>query len=143
MDTTELAERLRVVLEEGPALRLALLFGSGARGTLRRDSDVDVAILVREPAMTLGEGLALQACLSRAVGREVDLVRLDRANPLLRWRIAREGVALLANPPFELPRFRAQAAIEHADMLPQLRHAQEIVRRRLAEGAKAKPGAEA
>ncbi|MFW5876396.1 MAG: type VII toxin-antitoxin system MntA family adenylyltransferase antitoxin [Myxococcota bacterium] len=139
---SELLERLRRVLGEGPPLRLALLFGSATRGTLRPESDVDVAVLPADAALTLADELALQARLSKAAQREVDLVRLDRASSLLRWRVAREGVELVANPPFELSRFRAAAAIEHADMLPQLQHAQEIVRRRLVEGKGRTPGAE-
>lgn len=137
-----LMARLRRVLEEGPALRLAVLFGSAARGALRADSDVDVAIVPVDPELALSDELALQARLSKAAERDVDLVRLDRASSLLRWRVAREGVGLWADPPFELPRFRARAAIEHADMLPQLQRAQELVRRRLAEGKAATPRAD-
>lgn len=142
MEVSELIERLQRVLDAGPPLRLALLFGSAARGALRPDSDIDVAVLPADPALTLADELALQARLSKASQREVDLVRLDRASSLLRWRIAREGVGLWAHPPFELPRFRAAAAIEHADMLPQLQHAQELVRRRLAAGDESTPGAD-
>jgi uncharacterized protein len=142
MEVSELMGRLQRVLGSGPPLRLALLFGSAARGALRPDSDVDVAVLPADPDLTLADELALQARLSKAAQREVDLVRLDRASSLLRWRIAREGLTLVADPPREVPRFQAAAAIEHADMLPQLQHAQELVRRRLAEGKVPTPGAE-
>ncbi|MBA2320945.1 MAG: nucleotidyltransferase domain-containing protein, partial [Deltaproteobacteria bacterium] len=44
----ELEQQLRPVLDGAP-LRLAILFGSTARGTARPDSDVDIGILSVDP----------------------------------------------------------------------------------------------
>ena len=45
MPTMEaMPERLRAVLAGHPGVRLAYVFGSAARGALRADSDVDVAV---------------------------------------------------------------------------------------------------
>jgi predicted nucleotidyltransferase len=110
-------------LQPASTLRLAVLFGSGARGALRPDSDVDVGIVPRDPAMPLHEELALQARVGTAVGREVHLVRLDCADVVLRWEAARGGVILLAEPATEGTRFLAHSAIDHADMAPALERA--------------------
>lgn len=126
---------VRTVLQ-GHAVRLAVLFGSAARGTMRDDSDVDVGILPVDASMSLQTELALQASLGRALGRPVDLVRLDRADVLTRWRVAREGAPILAEPPREWPRFVARAGIEHADFAPLYARAAETYRRRLASGVK-------
>jgi predicted nucleotidyltransferase len=48
-----LLAQLEGALRAGPPLRLALLFGSVARGTQRADSDVDVAILPAAPELSL------------------------------------------------------------------------------------------
>jgi predicted nucleotidyltransferase len=117
---------------QGRGLRLAVLFGSAARDELRADSDVDVGILPRDPDLPLRDELELQAELERALGRTVDLVRLDRASTLLRWRAAREGISLLAEPAREWPRFVARAGIEHADFAPLYARTAELYRRRLA-----------
>lgn len=69
---SQLREKLRQALAGMSIVRMALLFGSRARGTARVDSDVDVA--VQAPA---SEGLAIAAVLSAACGREVDVVTLD------------------------------------------------------------------
>jgi predicted nucleotidyltransferase len=129
----ELIARLQEVLQDGPDLRLALLFGSFARNPATPGSDVDLAVLPVNAELSLADELALQARLSAVVGREVDLVRLDRCAPGLRWRIANEGVPLLASPPHSLPRFRARAGIEHAEFEPQRRRASELFLRRLRE----------
>lgn len=112
-------------------MRLAILFGSFARSEPRPDSDVDIAIVPVDPDLPLAVELDLQVSLERACGRSVDLVRLDRASTLLRFRIAREGVALLADP-HEHSRFVAAAAAEHADFAPALAIASERFRRHIA-----------
>jgi predicted nucleotidyltransferase len=104
---------IRQALLDGPPLRLAILFGSRARGTARPDSDVDIAVLPVDPALSLHDEGRLTATLERAAGAPVDLVRLDHAPLALRWRIARDGIVLLSNPPETAPRFLARTGIEH------------------------------
>ena len=133
MSRDSLVHALRAVLTTHP-LRLAVLFGSAARDAMRADSDVDVGILARDPEMSLADELALQAALERATSRTVDLVRLEEASILLRWRIAREGVAILADPPYEWTRFVARAGIDHADFAPLYARTAEAFRRKVAAG---------
>lgn len=65
----------------------AYLFGSRARGTHRRDSDVDIAILG-----TGQQESVLAPLLCEALGTDdIDLVRLDQAPPVLAYRIISEG----------------------------------------------------
>jgi predicted nucleotidyltransferase len=74
-----LRARLQAALRSFPRVRLALLFGSFARGAAGPDSDVDIAIAA--PGVDL---LAVAAELSAACDREVDLVSLaDPGIPLL------------------------------------------------------------
>ncbi|MBI2216966.1 MAG: nucleotidyltransferase domain-containing protein [Candidatus Rokubacteria bacterium] len=132
-DARPIVEVLRDVLRDGPPVRLAILFGSRAGEAARHDSDVDVGIIPRDPDLPLAAELGLQARCERACGHTVDLVRLDRASSLLRWEAARNAVVIVANPPHELPRFLAGAALEHAELMETLGDAPERYRRRLAE----------
>jgi predicted nucleotidyltransferase len=116
-------------LSVGPPLRLAVWFGSGARGELRPDSDLDVAV-VPEGELSLHEEVVLQRRLEVATGRDVDLVRLDRADTLLRHRVARDG-RLLVEKAGELTRFRARALSEWFDFAPTYERAARCFRRRL------------
>lgn len=134
-DRDQTLANVREVLRAGPPLRLAILFGSFARGEERPDSDLDVAILPADSALALNAELDLQAALERACGRAVDLVRLDHASTLLRFRAAREGVLLSAEPAAEHSRFLAAAAAEHADFAPAFAVASERFRRALAARA--------
>jgi predicted nucleotidyltransferase len=126
-----LIDVLRTALAGGPPLRLALLFGSTARGRARPDSDVDLAILPVDREMPLRAELDLQATLERACGRTVHLVRLDQAGTLLKWEAARCGVPVVARSPTDHVRFVAAAALEHAEVGPALARAGAVFRDRL------------
>jgi predicted nucleotidyltransferase len=139
MDRDALTKALAEVLRSGPPLRLAALFGSEARGQARPDSDVDVAILPATAALSLDAELSLQARLSSAIGREVDLVRLDHCIPGLRFRVAKEGLLLIGEP-LAWKRFRAQAGIEYAEIEPQLRRARAHYLKRLGDSSQAGAG---
>ena len=114
------------------------MFGSRARGTARPDSDIDIAILPVDPTLSLGEENLLVADLERATGAPVDVVRLERAAPSLRWRIARDGVVLLSDPPTAAPRFLARTGIEYDERRELELEAMRRYRARLA-GVPAEP----
>jgi hypothetical protein len=123
-------------LESWPGVRLAVLFGSVARGESGPDSDLDLGVLF-EPG--LESAAALEVALARAAGRRLDLVRLDVAPPLLRFEIARDGRVLLEREPHAWVDFRARAMTDWWDWAPTARllHAAAASRLRaaLADGS--------
>lgn len=63
------------------AVEAAYLLGSAAAGTLRPDSDIDIAVLPRASGgISPPERLALTAELAMALGRPIDLGVLSTAN---------------------------------------------------------------
>lgn len=85
----EAKTKVREVLERHPEVRLAILFGSLAKGTDHPDSDVDVAISGPSSLM-----LALGGELSLELGREVDVVRLETAPIPLLDELLRTGIVV-------------------------------------------------
>lgn len=82
-------ESLRKALRGREDVRLALLFGSRARGRARPDSDADVAVLGKDLNL-----FSLTSDLSRAAGVDVDVVSLnDPGFPLLNV-LLRDGIVL-------------------------------------------------
>jgi uncharacterized protein len=126
------ADALTRALEPVDDVRLAVLFGSAAKGALRADSDLDVGLL-----MANGRPLppALQVTLERTTGRAVDLTLLDLAPPLLRFEIARGGVVLLARDPHAWADFRAHAMIDWWDWAPTARMMHAAMAARLEDEA--------
>lgn len=98
-------------------VRLAVLFGSEARGEAGVDSDLDVAVV--GPDASALPSLAL--ALTRAMGRTVDLVAMHTAPPLLRFQIAREGVVLVERQPYLWSDVKARAMVDWWDWAPTAR----------------------
>lgn len=129
----ELLERLRSALRDGPALRLAVLFGSTARGQRHAQSDVDIGIIPDDPDLPLKSELDLQCALERVCAGPVDLLRLDRAPIALRWRVAKEGLPIWGTRVAWI-RFVGTTASEYADFAPALSQAARLFQARLASG---------
>ena len=86
-----IVERFAESARGHPGLRLLVLFGSRARGEATARSDWDLGYLGGPPLDRDG----LLADLVVAAGTEaIDLVDLDRAGGLVRFRAARDAVVL-------------------------------------------------
>jgi predicted nucleotidyltransferase len=70
-----------------------ILFGSYAANRFDSESDVDVAILVKNPVSILKSRTRILKKLSDLFGyKDIDLVLLNHADPLLKFNIARGSV---------------------------------------------------
>lgn len=82
---------IRSAIEEVLGCPMALwLFGSGAEGRLRDDSDLDLAVLMPAPIEPLRCYDAAQE-LALRLGRDVDLIDLHAAPPALRAEVVGRG----------------------------------------------------
>jgi predicted nucleotidyltransferase len=132
MVTVTSVENVTAVLERSPGVRLAVLFGSMARGRARDASDLDLGV-----ALMPGEEVprSWEITLERAAGRPVSITRLETAPPLLRFEISRDGILLLEREPGAWARFKAQAMIDWWDWAPTARMMHRIMGERLREEA--------
>jgi len=106
-ETTEhVVAALRDALASRTDVSLALLFGSVARGSIRDDSDVDVAL----DAPT-ADHLALARDLSLAVGRDVHLADLRQAGYPLLAAIVRDRIVVAEHPDGSEARWRTRAIL--------------------------------
>jgi uncharacterized protein len=119
-----LIEKLRAALDVRREIREAYLFGSQARGDSHVRSDVDVAVFVDAQALNApgyGYEAGLGADLQAALGRtDVDLVVLNRAPPLLYYRVLRDGIRLVSRDLAETTTREGCALSRYCDYLPQL-----------------------
>lgn len=127
----DLLDRLRERAASLPAVRLAVLFGSMARGQGRKDSDVDLGLLLAP--VSRRERLHVEAELARAAKREVDFIDLDEAPPLLRFEITRDGVVILEREEGLWTRFKAKAMVDWWDWAPIARRIHRRMIQRLRE----------
>ena len=72
---------------------LIILFGSGAKGLIRPDSDVDLAF-AGDAAISAYELFLLAQELAVKLGREVDLLDIDRLSTVMKAQIVATGKVL-------------------------------------------------
>jgi predicted nucleotidyltransferase len=88
--------KLRKLLRTEPNVRLAVLYGSTARGDDTSTSDIDLLVSFAEDDPNAATKLAVR--LERGMGREVDVARLNRlqdAAPLLLLQTIEDGRVVL------------------------------------------------
>lgn len=83
-------ELIKEYLVEKISPYLIILFGSAAKGEMRKDSDIDIAFLSNEQysdydIFMIGQGLA------GVIGRDVDLVDLNKASTVFQAQIVGTG----------------------------------------------------
>ena len=125
MPRMELEERLRQVAVSWPEIRLAVLFGSMARGEGRPSSDVDIGLILEPYSAEVR--FRVDARLGRAAGREVDTVLLDDAPPLLRFEVSRDGILLFEREEGLWTAFQAKAMVDWWDWAPTARKIQKAI----------------
>ncbi len=88
----ELIYKLQDFLASRQEIVAAYLFGSQAEGVARRNSDIDIAVLVDEQARgTFEYRLMLADEVERLAGTQVDLVLLRESPLLLQFQILKKG----------------------------------------------------
>ena len=122
---------VRSALRTDPEVQLGVVFGSSARGTASGPSDIDIGVVGVAPSRLP----ALAVRLGRLAGREVDLIPLETAPPLLRFEIARDGVLLVERTEGLWRAFQTRAMVDWWDWAPLARRFAEAAMGRLASGA--------
>jgi hypothetical protein len=123
------------------SVEAVFLFGSRARGAVRTSSDLDLAVLLQNPAPD-ADRLRLQAELARSVedrvGLPVDVVLVDRRlAPGLLFDIFAIETILFARNYERAHEVACRARAEYRDALPRLDRSFARVRRRIEERAHA------
>jgi predicted nucleotidyltransferase len=128
MDATE---SIRAALSRLPQVRLAVLFGSRARGTAGPASDLDLGVLLDPSTPELKTRIEVE--LARASSVPLEVVYLDQAPPQLRFEISRDGVPLLERVPHAWVNFKARAMVDWWDWAPTARRIHQAALERLRD----------
>lgn len=133
-------EKLKKIFKDYPYIASAYLFGSQALGKTGPMSDVDIAVLLREP-YPKGRDLIhkmdfLAFKIETVLKKEVDIVEMNRQGLIFQYNVLRTGKLIYdADSEFRI-RFTAKAISNYCDFEPTLRFMNnyyfEGYRRRLA-----------
>lgn len=130
-----IANELERALSRFPAVNLAILYGSAARGTMHPGSDVDLAVAA-DPRRRLDPEVLIDISLAcgDAVGREVQVRDLARAEGIYLKQVLTEGNVIVERD----STVRAELIIRMLDfvedMLPNVRMARRANTERFIRG---------
>jgi predicted nucleotidyltransferase len=113
-DWSDLLRFLGDALRSDEAVVAVFLFGSAVTGHVGHESDVDVGILFAE-APAAAARVELRERLSREFGRDVDLVVLNDASPIV-VRQALKGVCAFVRDTSALVHFKVRANGAYDDL---------------------------
>lgn len=108
-------EKCKEVLMEYKEILFAYVFGSYVQGKIRLDSDIDIAIYL-EDEIDLDRYLAIKMKLTEVCKREVDLVILNEATPLLKYEIYRNNIPIFSRNRDIEARYKVKLLFEYNDI---------------------------
>lgn len=95
-------------------IRLVFLFGSTASKHHSKESDIDIAILFQtEPDFYYLDDV--KDSLSRFIKRQIDIVILNNASPIIKMQILKNGIPLIRRGS-AYEEFFTRTVVEYADL---------------------------
>jgi predicted nucleotidyltransferase len=109
-------EKIAKFAKSNNVIAAAYVFGSSVAGKERRESDIDIAIMVRG-SMSGFERVQLETELSNLLEKDMDLVVFSSAPPLLQHQVLKYGRIVYEADPGERIRQEVTARREYLDSL--------------------------
>ncbi len=107
-------------------LNLIIIFGSFVAGKMREDSDIDIAVSSSDKICLKDELLIIRE-LAGIFGRDVDLVVIHKANPLLLNQISKNHI-LLYGDRTDYMKFKLYAFHRYNDYLPYFKLEERLIK---------------
>ena len=122
MEADQLIDRPRPLLAREGRIAAAWLFGSGARGELRADSDIDVGVVFARGMLARERELVLVDLASRlearTAPRALALVELGDQGHVFVHRALRDGKRIVVNDEERRVDFESDALVWYLDFKP-------------------------
>ena len=132
LDADDLA-RLSEVFRRYADVQAVYLFGSMATGKTHKESDIDLALVPRSPALHQ-QHLDILADFVREGFDRVDVIFLDTKNLVLKFEAVRQNRVIYQTEDFERGAYFSKIARAYWDFQPYLRAQREALKRRILNG---------
>lgn len=133
MVTNDEIKNIANFLDQRFGLDTLWLFGSEATGTARQDSDLDLAALFKRRPSAI-EILDARGELAETLRRDVDLIDLDHASPILGMQVLRHGRLLADCDPKRRYAFFSRTVSMYEDVKIGRREAERMLFARVMGG---------
>jgi len=108
---------------------VAYVFGSTAQEEEHAFSDIDVAVLLKEPSVD--KTMKIHSALTKALGDKVETLLLNLAPPFLKYQVIKTGIRILSKDENTRIEFEAKALSEGLDEGFLIKKTREATERRL------------
>ena len=125
----KIIKNVHEALSEVEDLIVAYVFGSAATGKEHAFSDIDVAILLKEPS--IDKTMKIHSLLTKQLGDKVETLLLNLAPPYLQYQVIKNGIRVLTKDENARITFEAKALSEGLDEAFLLQKTKEAIARRL------------
>ena len=105
------------VLDRVEGIKLAIVYGSAATGTMRKGSDVDIAVLFDHP-LDAAEKIELKAVIEQTLLRDVDLVDLSELSGTILKQVLCKGQVVIKRDSQQLAQLYKRMIYNQTDMMP-------------------------
>ena len=126
---TKISKSIQEALSREKDIILVYVFGSTAKEKEHPFSDIDIAILLKEPS--LDKTMKIHSLLTEHLGEKVDTLILNFAPPILRYQVVKNGLRVLSKDEDARISFEAKALSEGLDEGFLITKTKETVTRRL------------
>jgi len=126
---TKISKSVHEALSGIEDIIVAYVFGSTAQEKEHAFSDIDVAILLKEP--TIDKTMRIHSLLTKSLGDKVDTLLLNFAPPYLKYQVIKNGIRALTKDEKARVTFEAKALSEGLDEGFLITKTKEAITRRL------------
>ncbi len=109
-------DQIRGVFKDFPKVKLVILFGSVATSSAHTQSDLDVAVLARQPLL-VEEKMRIIEALALEIGRPVDLIDLFATPEPITGQVIKHGRLVLGGNS-EFAELLSRHLVEMVDFVP-------------------------
>ncbi|AZO93469.1 nucleotidyltransferase domain-containing protein [Halocella sp. SP3-1] len=131
-------ERIKDFLYQREEIIFAYLYGSLARGTENKLSDIDLAVYINEKKKpesgTFGYRSGVITELQTLVERDIDLIILNDTPLLLAYNVLKDGKLLFEKSTKMRVNFHESIMSRYLDFLPLFKVQENYLKKRLAKG---------
>lgn len=126
---TKISKNVHEALSGIEDLIVAYVFGSTATGKEHAFSDIDAAILLKEPS--IDKTMKIHSLLTKQLGDKVETLLLNLAPPYLQYQVIKNGIRVLTKDENARITFEAKALSEGLDEAFLLQKTREAIAKRL------------
>ena len=127
---TKISKAIYKALNKEENIILAYIYGSTAREKEHPFSDIDIAILLKEPS--IDKTIKIHSILTDSLGEKVDTLLLNLAPPILKYQVIKNGIRIISKNEEARIAFESKALSEGLDENFLITKVKEAITKRLS-----------